>query len=276
MRWVLFFLILLPGLCTIYLLEPLNLSLSNGDTVVLGKIAPKENFTVLFSKQSDIIQTCAGLVVCGPNESKNPIVWNWNAFKIEEQPDVIVYKNFPRLDVYVPENASVGEKRLSISFHVCSNPEFIDYGCHDITLPEKITLLFTVDRNPYEIHVNKRVYPASEMSYILLNITSYSLGKNSFYVASVSGLPREWIGPANSLSLGPKESGYVYIPITPKEEGLYSVNIRVVRSDGYRYDINEKIRTVPTFTSKLSVFNEGIAIVPPILQPFYSFFGIFG
>lgn len=276
MRWIWFFLVMLSGFCTVYLIEPVNLSLSNGDTVVLGKIAPEENFTVIFSKRSDIIQTCPGLVVCGPNESKNPIVWNWNAFRIEQQPDVIVEKDFPKLDIYIPENATIGEKRLKISFHVCSNPEFVDYDCHDITSPEKITLLFTVDRNPYEIHVDKRVYPAGQISYILLNITSYSLGKNTFYVTKVSGIPREWIDPSNSLSLNPKESGYIHIPITPKEEGLYPVNVTVVRSDGYSYEIHENVRTVPTLFSKLSVFNEGVAIVPPILQPFYSFFGIFG
>ena len=259
-----------------YLLYPVNTTLSDGDFVYLGKVAPKEHFTVWFSEQSDIVQTCPGLVVCGPNESKNPIVWNWNAFKIEEQSDVIVQKDFPRIDVYVPENATVGVKRVILSFHVCSNPEFVDYGCHDITSPESVTLLFTVDRNPYEIHVDKRVYPSGETSYILLNITSYSLGNNSFYVSEVSGVPKGWIGPANSLTLGSKESGYIYIPITPKEEGLYPVNITVIRADGYTYRITENIRTVPTLASKLSVFNEGVAIVPPVLQPFYSFFGILG
>lgn len=250
-------------------------SLTAGD---MG-ITPGQETSITADRLSEKLVTCPGRMVCYDNETINATVpWDWNRMRVLDTPegwttDASTLKTMD-IRVLVPRNAVEKEYELTVRAESCLNPDVEQ--CAPRTLPDTVKLRLRVSRDVYDYSPANLRVDAGALSRIPIMITSRSLGADEISLLPVSGAPMKWLG-GDQVAIAPLATSVARVSISPFEEGQYNLVFEsTLNRSGTVKEISVPVRVVPTVSSKLKSFKEGFALVPNMLQPFYSLLSFFG
>lgn len=271
------------ALSTVTFNYPITLKATDGSVASLTEnrigIAPGQETSITADRLSEKFVSCPGTVACYGNESTYATVpWDWNRMRVLNIPEgwAISGQTMKTMDirVAVPRGTPEREYELSVIAESCINPDALECGYR--TPPDTVKLRLRVSKDVYDYSPGIMRIEAGKTSMIPITIKSRSLGPEKMSLRPKAGAPMKWLG-GDEVAIPPLATSVAKISISPFEEGQYNILVEATReTDGSSQEISVPVRVVPTVSSKLKSFKEGFALVPNLLQPFYSLLSFFG
>ena len=251
---VLFCLLLLvfPAYATVYLLEPVDQTLSAGEAVSFGKIARGETLKVVVKKKSDLASEWTSLSV---DEQLLPD--GWSVESVETDKTLIVH-------VSVPKNAPISTQR--IRFTVSSAAAEMFDGAFYATVSVQENLLSASIEN-----LAKAAVFDTETKFSLV-LSNDSVADHSVRIES--SLPGYWFS-SKTVELKPHETKVVELPVFPKSYGEKNFSFIVSSlKNSKRFSFPAKLNVKPTLAGMYQTSIGGFSFFSPGMLPSYLINGL--
>jgi hypothetical protein len=169
--------------------------------------------------------------------------------------------------LYVPADAAEG----TYTFDVVASR-----GVEGIRTPERVSITLNVQNDVFEYGFPEGYVAIAGKSELQFTVKSNSVGADTLKILGLEGLPEKYTIQTEA-EIRPLEERTIILDIKPSDEGVYPITFRIGRTTSPVIDtVQTELRVKPTLQSKLALFGEGFALVPIILQPFYSLLSLFG
>jgi hypothetical protein len=259
MRNVLAFLVLIStAFATVTLLEPNYIDPVPTNELYLGNVMPGQTLELIFSRST------------GTTGQQRAIFWETATATIPGKETVTSELRGAKLSlkIKIPETHS-GKYAFSIKLEGIQlriiQPEIMKFW-----VDVRPASLYNIELSP-EYHLN-----AGESNVVPVKIISSSVASDTLTLTDIEGMPLGWFNrqPVYLRYMSERE---MTLDIAPFEEGAYSTTLHISRASNDVVNSEQTVfRVTPTLKSKLKAYGEGIAIVPVILQPFYSLMALLG
>ena len=249
------------------ILEPVVLTVSDGETVDLGTIGPGQTLSI---------------TVKGTDIGKNGLEANWGVLGVLEVPsgwqgfDSLVYAKNMKASIKADPNAPDGVYIVKLILTECENKNEIceaKQGLGKVTFYGRVK----INRNVMVTNVPLTMVTTGVGQPARYPITIENKGSaNDVFEIYAEGIPAWNIKKTIYVAAGEKVNTFYEIAMNEEKEYKPSIIIKSISSDRLKqtYDVDLAIKS--DIIGDIKATKNGILIFPLTLEPLYTLIGILG